>query len=124
MLQLLASQSRVVVVDLNASRMYLFENLDGAPQLKRSFYVSIGKNGAAKRREGDQRTPVGGYFVTARIEGETLPDFYGPGALAVNDPNEWDLRAQRTGYGIWIRGVPSDTFARAARKRWLYGTFQ
>jgi hypothetical protein len=49
-LQLSASQSRVVVVDLDASRMYLFENRNGAPHLKRSFYVSIGKNGAAKRR--------------------------------------------------------------------------
>jgi murein L,D-transpeptidase YafK len=114
-LQLSASQSRVVVVDLKASRMYLFENLDGAPHLKRSFYVSIGKNGAAKRREGDQRTPVGVYFITGRIEGRALPDFYGPGALAVNYPNEWDLRSQRTGYGIWIHGVPSDTFARAPR---------
>jgi murein L,D-transpeptidase YafK len=75
----------------------------------------MGKNGPAKRQEGDQRTPVGVYFVTGRILGDALPDFYGPGALPVNYPNEWDLRQQRTGYGIWIHGVPSDTFARAPR---------
>ena len=115
LLQMSKSQSRAVVVDLNASRMYLYHNVDGALRLERSFYVSIGKNGAAKRIEDDQRTPVGVYFVTDRIDGAALPDFFGPGALAVNYPNEWDLRARRTGYGIWIHGVPSDTFARAPR---------
>ncbi|MFT5176959.1 MAG: murein L,D-transpeptidase YafK [Gammaproteobacteria bacterium] len=115
LLQMSESQSRAVVVDLSASRMYLYHNVDGALRLERSFYVSIGKNGAAKRIEGDQRTPVGVYFVTGRIDGAALPDFFGPGALAVNYPNEWDLRARRTGYGIWIHGVPSDTFARAPR---------
>ena len=115
LLQWSKSQSRAVVVDLKASRMYLYRNVDGMLNLERSFYVSIGKNGAAKSREGDQRTPVGVYFVTGRIKGDALPDFYGPGALPVNYPNEWDLRAQRTGYGIWIHGVPSDTFSRAPR---------
>jgi murein L,D-transpeptidase YafK len=115
LLQVAPSQRRVMVVELNASRLYLFENDGKEPRLKRSFYVSIGKNGPAKRREGDQRTPVGVYFVTGRISGESLPDFYGPGALPVNYPNEWDTRHRRTGYGIWIHGVPSDTFARAPR---------
>jgi murein L,D-transpeptidase YafK len=81
------------VVDLKASRMYLYRNDDGTLRLERSFYVSIGKNGVAKRIEGDQRTPVGVYFVTGRIDGDALPDFFDPGALAVNYPNEWDLRA-------------------------------
>jgi murein L,D-transpeptidase YafK len=115
LLKLSTSQASAVVVDLKASRMYLFNNQNGIPRLQRSFYMSMGKNGAAKRREGDQRTPVGVYFVTGRIGGDALPDFYGPGALPVNYPNEWDLRQRRTGYGIWIHGVPSDTFARAPR---------
>jgi len=115
LLKLSPSQTRALVVDLATSRLYLFENADGHPALRRSFYISMGKNGPSKRREGDQRTPVGAYFVTGRISGDALPDFYGPGALPVNYPNEWDVRQQRTGYGIWIHGVPSDTFSRAPR---------
>ena len=115
LLRFAPSQRRAVVVDVAASRMYVYANRDGRPRLERSFYVSTGKNGAAKRREGDQRTPVGVYFVTGRIDNGSLPDFYGPGALPVNYPNEWDVRHGRTGYGIWIHGVPSDTFARPPR---------
>jgi murein L,D-transpeptidase YafK len=35
------------------------------------------------------------------------------GAFPIDYPNEWDRRTGRTGYGIWLHGVPSDTFARA-----------
>ena len=115
LLQLSASQRSAVVVDVAASRLYLYANEGTGPRLVRSYYASTGKNGAVKHREGDQRTPLGVYFVAGRINGESLPDFYGPGALPVNYPNEWDLRHGRTGYGIWIHGVPSDTFARAPR---------
>jgi murein L,D-transpeptidase YafK len=55
------------------------------------------------------------YFLTGRIPSERLPDFYGAGALPVDYPNDWDRRLGRTGYGIWIHGVPSDTYARAPR---------
>jgi hypothetical protein len=115
LLEMSPSQHRAVVVDVSASRLYLFARDRGVVRLERSYYVSTGKNGGAKRREGDQRTPAGVYFVTGRIDGNALPDFYGPGALPVNYPNEWDLRHGRTGYGIWIHGVSSNTFARAPR---------
>ena len=115
LLGLAPSQTRAIVVDIRGARLYVFQNDNGIPRLEQSFYVSTGKNGGLKKIEGDQRTPVGVYFVTGRIAGKTLSDFYGPGALPVNYPNEWDLREGRTGYGIWIHGVPSDTFARSPK---------
>ena len=111
----LSSTLPEVVVDLSASRFYLFENHARGLQLVNDYYVSTGKKGAKKSREGDQKTPVGVYFVTGRIPPSELPDFYGTGALPVNYPNEWDVRNGRTGYGIWIHGVPSSTYARAPR---------
>lgn len=114
-LEFAPGQRRAVVVDVEDAALYLFENVDGAPRLVSHYYVSIGKNGAMKRREGDQRTPVGVYFTTGRIASRELPDFYGAGAFPVNYPNEWDRRLERTGYGIWIHGVPSDTYARPPR---------
>lgn len=106
-------QKHVIVVDVPASRLYVFANENGTLTRVTDQYVSSGKNGARKLREGDQRTPVGVYFVTGRISPATLPDFYGSGALPINYPNEWDMRLGRTGYGIWIHGVPTDTYSRA-----------
>ncbi len=115
MLRLSADQKRIIVVDLEMSRLYLFENDNGTPRLLANFYASIGKNGIAKQVEGDLKTPVGVYFISQRISGKELPDLYGAGALPIDYPNPWDHRLGRTGYGIWIHGVPSDTYSRAPR---------
>jgi murein L,D-transpeptidase YafK len=115
LLRVSPSQRHAIVVDVARSRLYLFGRGDRGPILLRSAYVSTGKAGSRKRREGDQRTPVGVYFLTGRISPRELPDFYGSGALPVNYPNEWDLRLGRTGYGIWIHGVPNDTYSRPPR---------
>src|SRR3989338_9263109 len=37
----------------------------------------------------------------------------GVGALPLNYPNEYDKRLGRTGSGIWLHGVPSDSYARS-----------
>jgi murein L,D-transpeptidase YafK len=66
-----------------------------------------------KRSEGDQRTPVGVYFVTSRLSASQLKDFYGIGALPLNYPNEYDRRLGKTGGGIWLHGVPPDSYARS-----------
>jgi len=115
LLRLSADQKRVIVVDLEMSRLYLFENNNGTPHLLSNFYVSIGKNGTAKRVEGDLKTPVGVYFVSRHILGKELPDLYGAGAFPIDYPNPWDHRLGHTGHGIWIHGVPSDTYSRAPR---------
>ena len=115
LIKLAPSQKRVLLVDQARARLYVYANEGGRLRLVGDYYVSAGKNGARKEREGDQRTPVGVYFITSRLAAEELEDFYGAGALPVNYPNEWDERLGRTGYGIWIHGVPSDTYSRPPR---------
>lgn len=115
LLELATDQKRAVVVDIADARLYVFENRGGLPRRVADYYVSTGKNGPVKLREGDQRTPVGVYFVVTRLPGEELPDLYGAGALPISYPNEWDQRLGRTGYGIWLHGVPSSTYSRAPR---------
>ncbi len=115
LLQLSPRERRVIVVDVARSRLYLFENAPAGPKLIADYYVSTGKNGAVKEREGDRKTPVGVYFVTGHIPPEKLPDFYGAGAFPIDYPNAWDRRLGKTGYGIWLHGVPSDTYSRAPR---------
>lgn len=115
LLLLAKNQPSVVVVDLEESRLYLYGNQNGQLVLLKDYYVSTGKNGPMKVKEGDQKTPLGVYFVTSRIASNTLPDFYGYGALPINYPNEWDRRHKRTGNGIWLHGVPSKTYSRPPR---------
>lgn len=115
LLQLDRAQNSAIVVDAGRARVYVYENADGTPRLVRDFYSTLGKNGVDKLRQGDRRTPLGVYHVTAKIPGSKLPDLYGWGAFPISYPNEWDRMAGRTGYGIWLHGVPSDTYARAPR---------
>lgn len=103
---------RAVVVDVNSSRLYLFSNHNERLSMLRSYYVGIGKGGAYKQVEGDNKTPVGIYFNTGFIKDEELPDLYGAGALPINYPNFLDKKSGKTGSGIWIHGVPSQTYNR------------
>ena len=68
--------------------------------------ISIGKKGFGKEVEGDQKTPVGVYRVTSHIPEADLIDKYGLGAYPLNYPNNWDKLQKRTGYGIWLHGLP------------------
>ena len=115
LLQLSPDQQHVLLLDSEKSRMYVYKNVDGVPSYVADFYVSVGKNGTEKERQGDQRTPLGVYQVTSSVAREKLIDFYGPGAFPLNYPNEWDKRNAKTGSGIWIHGTPSSTYSRPPR---------
>ena len=112
-------RTKVVVADTAHSRLYLFDWSDGAWTMQGDWYASIGRGGSKKRREGDMRTPLGVYFVTMWVAGRFLSDLYGAGALGLNYPNDWDLRRQRGGFGIWIHGEPSGLKSRPPR--WSQG---
>jgi len=114
-LQLQPGQKHAIVVDARRSRLYVYANADGKPRLIADYYVTLGKNGIEKTREGDQKTPVGVYTVIANLPRSKLTDFYGAGAFPINYPNEWDKRQGRNGHGIWLHGVPSDVYARPPR---------
>ncbi len=112
----LAPSSRhAIAVDVSRSRLYLFENTRTGLRLAGDFYISIGKLGAEKQLEGDQRTPLGVYFITSNLDPKSLKDFYGVGALPINYPNPLDQSRGKTGSGIWLHGTPPQQFSRAPR---------
>ena len=115
LLQLHSEQKHALVVDSRRSRLYVFANDNGRARLIADYYVTLGKNGMDKVREGDQKTPLGVYHVTANLPRKKLTDFYGAGAFPINYPNEWDRRQGRGGYGIWLHGVPREVYARPPR---------
>jgi murein L,D-transpeptidase YafK len=112
LMQLRDDQKHALIVDAKKSRMYVYENRDGQPRLITDYYISQGKLGVNKIKEGDQKTPLGVYYITQRVPGAKLPDFYGAGALPINYPNEWDKVNGRSGSGIWLHGTPSDSYSR------------
>lgn len=112
LLQMHPEQKFAVVVDTQKARLYLYRNVDGQPRFVADYYISHGKAGSEKAREGDKKTPIGVYHVTASLPRQKLSDFYGSGAFPISYPNEWDKRQGRNGHGIWLHGTPSDTFSR------------
>jgi L,D-transpeptidase catalytic domain len=110
--QLPASVPYAIAVDASRSRLYLFENGEQGARLVDDFYVSVGKQGVDKLTEGDQKTPLGIYFITTRIDPHALEDRFGAGALPLNYPNAYDRTRGRTGRGILLHGVPSVTYSR------------
>ncbi|MFN0315439.1 MAG: L,D-transpeptidase family protein [Burkholderiales bacterium] len=115
LLQMPASYRHAIVVDSSTSTMYVFENQQGIAHYIADYYVTVGKNGTNKLKEGDKRTPVGLYFSSERLPSRQLTDFYGRAAYPISYPNEWDRRLGRSGHGIWVHGVPPDTYSRPPR---------
>ncbi|WP_233588326.1 murein L,D-transpeptidase family protein [Herminiimonas sp. KBW02] len=111
-LQMRDDQKNVLLVDAKRSRLYVYQRVNGQFKLTSDYYISQGRLGVNKFKEGDQKTPLGVYYITARLPGARLPEFYGPGALPINYPNEWDKANGRSGSGIWLHGTPSDSYSR------------
>jgi len=101
-----------IAVDASRSRLYLFENTANGLNLIADYYISVGKAGTAKAVEGDQRTPLGVYYITSNLDPKSLKDFYGSGALPINYPNMLDNKRGKTGSGIWLHGTPPNQFSR------------
>jgi len=122
LVQMQPGQRHALVVDTARATLYVFENHNGEARYVTDYYISIGKNGIDKFREGDNKTPLGVYHVTGRLSREKLnstygklAEQYGVGALPISYPNEWDRREGRNGSGIWLHGVPFDTYSRPPR---------
>ena len=114
-MQMSPNQKYALLADAERARLYVFENQNGTPNLIADYYMTIGRKGTEKRAEGDQKTPSGVYFISQKLPASQLTDFYGVGAFPINYPNEWDQKRGSTGHGIWLHGVPSDTYSRPPR---------
>lgn len=115
LLQMAPEQEHAIVVDTVRSRLYVYQNDNGRPRFVTDYYITHGKLGSEKGREGDKRTPIGVYHVTASLPPQKLTDFYGNGAFPISYPNEWDKLQGKDGHGIWLHGTPSDTYSRPPR---------
>jgi len=111
LLGLPAQVRHAIMVDTSRARLYVFENGPQGVRLLRDAYVSIGKLGTGKLVEGDQKTPLGTYYIGPRRD--EAASRYGAAALPLNYPNEVDRLAGRGGTSIWLHGERSGNYARS-----------
>ncbi|MEO1595688.1 MAG: L,D-transpeptidase [Pseudomonadota bacterium] len=97
--------AHVIAVDLNESVTWLLPGPAAGDAVVSAFYISSGANGPGKRRRGDERTPLGVYWVVDEFDTAGLPARYGSRVLPLDYPNALDRRQRRSGDGIWIHGI-------------------
>ncbi len=104
-LRLPESTPTLFIAETSTSSFHRFDRAGDSVVKVRQDYMSIGQGGTGKERGGDQRTPLGVYFVTEQLDTSHLHDKYGVTAFSLDYPNAWDRRLGRTGDGIWVHGV-------------------
>jgi murein L,D-transpeptidase YafK len=104
-IELPESVDDVLLADTGSATMRRYVRSGNSLVEKDRRYMSIGQNGAGKKREWDRKTPLGVYFITERLDTSKLHDKYGVAAFPLDYPNAWDRQMQRTGNGIWLHGV-------------------
>ena len=104
-LQLPDSVQNVLIAETDTSTLYRYAIQDEGETDPDTRYMSVGLNGVGKQESGDQRTPLGIYFVTEQLDTRRMHEKYGPLAFPLDYPNAWDASQSRTGDGIWIHGV-------------------
>ena len=99
------SSPTAFIAETSAATLHRFDRSGEQVVAVSGDYLSIGVGGVGKQRAGDQRTPLGIYFVTEQLETSRLHEKYGATAFPLDYPNAWDRRQGRTGDGIWVHGV-------------------
>jgi lipoprotein-anchoring transpeptidase ErfK/SrfK len=88
-------QATLVLVDLKTYKMRLYNR--GINQGE--YDVSFGQGKGSKRREGDNKTPAGMYFVIQKHQGKfegSYGAYYGGYWIKVNYPNAFDAARARS----------------------------
>ena len=106
-----------IVVEKNFHRLSVFQlYAQGSYRLVKTYRAITGKERGDKKHRGDNRTPEGIYFIVGHQEGSDLVRIwgdqarkYGPRAFVLDYPNIFDKMERKTGSGIWIHGVDSDS---------------
>jgi len=104
-LKLPASVETVLIAETGTATLHRYRYGEDGLEQGDQKRMSVGQNGVGKQRAGDQRTPLGIYFVLEHLDTTKLHEKYGPIAFPLDYPNVWDDANDRTGDGIWIHGV-------------------
>jgi murein L,D-transpeptidase YafK len=90
--------------DFPTLEVYKFHKNSESFELIEMLNAYVGEKKGAKTKKGDKKTPTGVYKLVKKIT--KLNSFYGPLAFVTSYPNLFDRLKHRTGFGIWIHGLP------------------
>lgn len=106
------SSQEVVLVDKAKRRMYVAKISGNNMEVIKEFPVLTGRIDGNKKKQGDEKTPEGVYFVVSYTSGKDLVKkygnyalIYGAGSFPINYPNIIDKIYKKTGGGIWLHGT-------------------
>ncbi|MFC1844455.1 murein L,D-transpeptidase family protein [Thermodesulfobacteriota bacterium] len=93
----------LILIEKDLQRLRVFE-YDRELKVVAEYFSATGENFGNKEVSGDSKTPEGIYFIT-RIFKDDKVTIFGDKAFHLDYPNIFDLRAGRTGNGIYIHGT-------------------
>ncbi len=106
----LAKGDRAIVASKKDGFIKVIENKNNVLTMLFEETASFGLMSGTKQKQGDHKTPTGIYFGIKFMNIDELPDeTYGPMAVILNYPNPIDIKAGKTGSGIWIHGTDEQT---------------
>jgi len=95
-----------LLADKSKKILFIFIlNPDNSRQQIKSYPIAIGEIRGQKETRGDKKTPEGFYWIIDQKEDLSLPPIYGKRAYVLNYPNKNDMKAGKSGGGIWIHGT-------------------
>lgn len=95
------------VVGKKERTLWVYERQGELLRLVEKFDTDIGKNHGDKKKENDQKTPTGIYFLQKKLAQPEIPfNLYGSLAFTTDYPNIFDKRDYKTGSGIWLHAIP------------------
>jgi len=106
----------VLVAEKSSHQLFLFRNVNGSPELIKTYQMATGKKAGDKKFQGDFKTPEGIYKFTDFLSKENLlrrygkdGEIYGIGSFVMNYPNPMDRKLSKTGGGIWLHSTNDET---------------
>ena len=106
----------VLLVEKSTHSLYLYSNNQQIPQLVKKYQIATGKIKGNKQYQGDKKTPEGIYtFQNFHSNTQLIEKYgdtgliYGAGAFTTDYPNVMDIRANKTGGGIWLHSTDDDS---------------
>ena len=109
--------SHAFVVDKERRTLTIWKREGHDIDLVAAHPIDYGKIEGDKQISGDKKTPEGIYFFLKELSGSELNfEEYGSFAYTMDYPNHFDRLADKTGYGIWLHGIPdSKSLKRGSR---------
>lgn len=103
----------VLLVEKSSHTLFLLKFENGSQKVITTFDCKTGKNNGDKKTPGDNKTPEGIYFLTAKYKRKEIEDVvgkkntyqYGELAFVTDFPNDLDALKGKKGSGIWLHGT-------------------